>query len=120
LYHIANGLTTKYAWVSNISGHSSGNDTYFVFTDGSPKAAVHSLVITKGKYTRLLDLPEADWLGLGTVLAAEVTRLTRAGAALEKIGYRVIINNGPGTVTVAQPHAHLVAGNPGLWPVLPL
>ena len=117
LYHIANRIAEKYKFVVNIAGHSSSNEDFFVFTDGNPSQVVHSLIVAKGPYTCVSAMPSNQWRALGRVISEELKMLSE-GTAIEKLGYRLEINNGWFAQAVAQMHAHLKAGNLAAEPII--
>ena len=86
------------------------NEHALVFSDISPQAPAHALVIPKGKYTDALDFAArasaAEAAGLFAAIGATVTKL-----GLDKDGYRLIANAGAhGRQEVAHLHFHVLGG----------
>jgi histidine triad (HIT) family protein len=85
------------------------------FTDISPQAPVHVLVITKDHYANLEDLSGEDPGLLGTLMAEVAVVADDQG--LGEDGYRVVINTGEeGGQTVEHVHAHVLGGRAMTWP----
>jgi histidine triad (HIT) family protein len=86
------------------------------FRDISPKAPVHTLVITRAHHGDVGALAKAD-----PALAAELLDATTEVARIEGVtdgGYRLIFNCGPDSgQEVAHVHAHVMGGRP-LGPML--
>jgi histidine triad (HIT) family protein len=86
----------------------------YAFSDLSPQAPVHVLIVPR-KHLASLDDGDADkgaLLGhlLGT--AAAIAKQKGLGK-----GYRVVVNTGPdGGQTVDHLHLHLLGGRPMHWP----
>ncbi|WP_411827140.1 histidine triad nucleotide-binding protein [Luteolibacter sp. AS25] len=85
------------------------------FTDISPQAPVHILVVPRKPIPRVADAGKDDLEILGHLL------LTAASVAkkleIDETGYRIAINNGPdGGETVPHLHVHILGGRQMKWP----
>ncbi len=86
-------------------------DSYaLAFPDINPQAAVHVLIIPKGKYVSIADFG-------ATASPEEITGFYRALSVVAKLlnieesGYRVICNSGPDShQLVPHFHAHILGG----------
>ena len=85
------------------------------FRDINPQAPVHVLVIPKDHYPDLAALARAG----GGLLDEVATQAHEVAAAegVDKSGYRVVFNTGPGAgQTVPHAHAHVLGGRAFGWP----
>ncbi|XP_005097214.2 histidine triad nucleotide-binding protein 1 [Aplysia californica] len=84
------------------------------FSDVSPQAPVHFLVIPKKIIPMLSLADDTDEMLLGHLLVVAKDVAQKQG--LEK-GYRVVINNGPdGSQSVYHLHIHVLGGRQMNWP----
>ncbi|BFZ25039.1 hypothetical protein BsWGS_28081 [Bradybaena similaris] len=84
------------------------------FSDVTPQAPVHFLVIPKKVIPMLSMASESDQMLLGRLLLVAKTTAEKLG--LSK-GYRVVINNGPdGSQSVYHLHVHVLGGRQLGWP----
>ncbi len=85
------------------------------FTDVSPEAPTHILVVPRRHIASLNDADPKDNELLGKMIT---TAVTLAGQRqLDISGYRLVINSGPdGGQTVDHIHLHLLGGRPLTWP----
>jgi histidine triad (HIT) family protein len=89
------------------------DEDLLAFEDQNPQAPVHVLVIPKGHFTSLGDVP--DHALLGRLL--EATALVAKNTGIAKSGYRVVANTGPdGGQTVFHVHLHVLGGRHMKWP----
>jgi histidine triad (HIT) family protein len=85
------------------------------FTDISPQAPTHVLVIPKTHYPDLAALAGAGD-GLLDEVAAQAHQVAR-DAGIDAAGYRVVFNTGPQAgQTVQHAHAHVLGGRAMSWP----
>ena len=83
------------------------------FTDISPQAPTHLLIIPTIHIGSLNDAKDPTLLGNLVAFARDAAR--EAGLATR--GYRVVINTNPdGGQTVFHLHVHLLGGRPMTWP----
>jgi histidine triad (HIT) family protein len=83
------------------------------FTDISPQAPTHLLIIPTIHIGSLNDAKDPTLLGNLVAFARDAAR--EAGLATR--GYRVVINTNPdGGQTVFHLHVHLLGGRPMNWP----
>ncbi|MDP3912024.1 MAG: histidine triad nucleotide-binding protein [Gemmatimonadales bacterium] len=83
------------------------------FTDISPQAPTHLLIIPTIHIGSLNDAKDPTLLGNLVAFARDAAR--EAGLATR--GYRVVINTNPdGGQTVFHLHVHLLGGRPMHWP----
>lgn len=91
------------------------NDDVLAFSDLSPQAPVHALVIPKRHLDSVDGSTDADALLLGKVLLA--ARQVARDAGLGDSGYRLVANNGEGAgQSVFHLHVHVLGGRPLAWP----
>ena len=91
------------------------DDLCLAFTDISPQAPTHILVIPKKPIPGLSDATAADKELLGHLLLAVKEVAHQAG--LQTDGYRVVINTGTnGGQTVFHLHLHILGGRALQWP----
>ncbi|WP_017299142.1 histidine triad nucleotide-binding protein [Nodosilinea nodulosa] len=91
------------------------DDLCLAFTDITPKAPTHILVIPKKPIPKLSDSTPADKELLGHLLLTVKEIADRAG--LTESGYRIVINTGDdGGQTVFHLHLHLLGGRSLGWP----
>uniref|UniRef100_A0A0B6ZNH4 HIT domain-containing protein n=1 Tax=Arion vulgaris TaxID=1028688 RepID=A0A0B6ZNH4_9EUPU len=84
------------------------------FSDVSPQAPVHFLVIPKKVIPMLSLASSSDQLLLGHLLLAAKNTAEKLGL---KNGYRVVINNGPdGSQSVYHLHIHVLGARQLGWP----
>jgi histidine triad (HIT) family protein len=84
------------------------------FTDVSPKAPTHVLIVPKAHHTSLDDVPTDQAPLLGRLLLTARDLAARLGLSG---GYRLIVNTGrDGGQTVGHLHLHLLGGRPMSWP----
>jgi histidine triad (HIT) family protein len=86
----------------------------YAFTDISPKAPVHILIVPREHIPSLRETDEKSRALLGHLLwaAAEIARNKGLGN-----GYRVVVNSGEdGGQTVDHLHLHLLGGRALTWP----
>jgi len=85
------------------------------FTDISPQAPTHVLVIPKTHYPDLAALAGAGG-GLLDEVAAQAHQIAM-DAGIDGTGYRVVFNTGPQAgQTVQHVHAHVLGGRAMSWP----
>ena len=90
-------------------------DRVLAFRDINPQAPTHVLVIPKDHHPDAAALAAADPGLLGEVLCE--AREVAAGDGVEKAGYRIVFNTGPGAgQTVFHVHAHVLGGRDLGWP----
>jgi len=85
------------------------------FEDANPQAPVHILVVPKKHIADIHSILETDkeLIGHLFVVASKIA----AQKGLDKAGYRMVINNGPGAgQTVFHIHLHLLSGRRFTWP----
>ncbi len=85
------------------------------FEDLNPQAPVHILIVPKKHIADIHSIIEADkeLIGHLFVVASKIA----AQKGLDKTGYRMVINNGPGAgQTVFHIHLHLLSGRRFTWP----
>lgn len=91
------------------------DDLCLAFTDITPKAPTHILVIPKKPIPKLSDSTSEDKELLGHLLLTVKEIADQAG--LTENGYRVVINTGDnGGQTVFHLHLHLLGGRSLGWP----
>jgi len=84
------------------------------FSDISPQAPTHVLVIPKDHYPDLAALAGAE-AGLLDEVAMLAHRIA-AAAGIDETGYRVVFNTGPQAgQTVQHVHAHVLGGRGITW-----
>ncbi|MEK6697472.1 MAG: histidine triad nucleotide-binding protein [Nitrospirota bacterium] len=85
------------------------------FEDVNPQAPVHTLIVPKKHIPDIHSITVADRELVGHLFF--VARKIAAQKGLEKNGYRMVINNGPGAgQTVLHIHLHLLSGRAFHWP----
>ncbi|KAH9519416.1 Histidine triad nucleotide-binding protein 2, mitochondrial [Bulinus truncatus] len=90
------------------------DDKCLAFSDVSPQAPVHFLVIPKKVIPMLSQATNNDQLLLGHLLL--VAKDVAEKQKLDK-GFRVVINNGPdGSQSVYHLHIHVLGGRQMVWP----
>ncbi|XP_052811211.1 adenosine 5'-monophosphoramidase HINT1-like [Mya arenaria] len=90
------------------------DDQCLAFSDVSPEAPVHFLVIPKKPLTGVGAAGPEDQMLLGHLLL--VAKKVADQKKLEK-GYRIVINNGPdGAQSVYHLHLHIMGGRQMTWP----
>jgi histidine triad (HIT) family protein len=91
------------------------DDLCLAFTDISPQAPTHILVIPKQPIPKLSDVTVADKELLGHLLLT--VKKVADNAGLAETGYRVVINTGnEGGQTVFHLHMHILGGRSMQWP----
>jgi histidine triad (HIT) family protein len=91
------------------------DDLCLAFTDITPQAPTHILVIPKKPIPKLSDATSEDKELLGHLLLTVKQVADQAGLA--ENGYRVVINTGnDGGQTVFHLHLHLLGGRSLDWP----
>lgn len=91
------------------------DDLCLAFTDITPQAPTHILVIPKQPIPKLSDVTVADKELLGHLLLTVKQVADEAG--LTEDGYRVVINTGNhGGQTVFHLHMHILGGRSMQWP----
>lgn len=91
------------------------DDTCFAFSDISPQAPTHILVVPREHFDSLDTATEAQKATLGHLLLASAEIARERGIAED--GYRVVINtNADGGQTVFHLHVHLLGGRPFVFP----
>ena len=91
------------------------DDLCLAFTDITPQAPTHILVIPKKPIPKLSDATSEDKELLGHLLLTVKQVADQAG--LTENGYRVVINTGnDGGQTVFHLHLHLLGGRSLAWP----
>jgi histidine triad (HIT) family protein len=91
------------------------DELVLAFRDAKPQAPTHILIVPKKAIPRLDAATPSDHAVLGHLLikAAEVARRM----ALDRSGYRLVINNGPdGGESVPHLHVHILGGRRMGWP----
>ncbi|MFH8404908.1 histidine triad nucleotide-binding protein [Streptomyces sp. NPDC018019] len=84
-------------------------ETTVAFRDISPQAPTHVLVIPKVHYPNAGELAAAEPRIAGEVLSEAAA--VAADEKVDKTGYRIIFNTGPGAgQTVFHAHAHVLGG----------
>lgn len=85
------------------------------FEDINPQAPVHILIVPKKHIPDLHSIAESDKELIGHLFL--VASKMAAKKNLDRNGYRMVINNGPGAgQTVFHIHIHLLAGRRFSWP----
>ena len=85
------------------------------FSDLSPQAPQHTLLIPRKHIASLDDLDEGDWELIGRLIIVARDLARRQGLA--KAGYRLVTNVGAdGGQSVDHLHLHLLGGRPLSWP----
>jgi histidine triad (HIT) family protein len=88
-------------------------DGMLAFTDVSPQAPTHLLVIPTTHVSSLNDAKDAASLGKLLGFARDVAK----EAGIDQKGYRVVVNTNPdGGQTVFHLHLHVLGGRPMHWP----
>lgn len=86
-------------------------DNAFVVNDINPQGPVHLLVISKHRYTSILEVPpeiRAEMLELAVRMARE--------HGVDDSGFRLVINTNPqGGQTVYHTHIHVIGGRQMGW-----
>ncbi len=85
------------------------------FEDINPQARVHILVVPKRHLSSLADVQESDTALMGhlMIVCAKIAK----ERDVEKSGYRVVANTGPGAgQTVFHLHFHVLGGRMFQWP----
>ncbi|PSN11473.1 histidine triad nucleotide-binding protein [filamentous cyanobacterium CCP5] len=91
------------------------DDLCLAFTDISPQAPTHILVIPKKPIPSLTEAENADKALLGHMLLT--VKQIAHDQGLAETGYRVVINTGDnGGQTVFHLHMHLLGGRALQWP----
>jgi histidine triad (HIT) family protein len=91
------------------------SETAIAFTDVSPQAPVHVLVIPREHLANIAEVANSSDVEVAELfrLAAEVAELS--GVAED--GYRMVENTGAAAhQTVFHAHIHVLGGRPMLWP----
>lgn len=91
------------------------DDLSSAFEDVNPQAPVHILIVPKKHIADIHSIMETDkeLIGHLFVVASKIA----AQKGLDKTGYRMVINNGPGAgQTVFHIHLHLLSGRRFTWP----
>jgi histidine triad (HIT) family protein len=91
------------------------DDLSAAFEDVNPQAPVHILIVPKKHIADIHSILETDkeLIGHLFVVASKIA----AQKGLDKTGYRMVINNGPGAgQTVFHIHLHLLSGRRFGWP----
>ena len=85
------------------------------FEDINPQAPVHILIVPKKHIADIHSIAESDKELIGHLFL--VASKIAAQKGLDRSGYRMVINNGPGAgQTVFHIHLHLLSGRRFLWP----
>jgi histidine triad (HIT) family protein len=88
-------------------------DGLLAFTDVSPQAPTHLLVIPTTHTGSLNEVKDPATLGKLLAFAREVA----SDAGISEKGYRVVVNTNPdGGQTVFHLHLHVLGGRPMRWP----
>jgi len=88
-------------------------DQFVAFTDISPQAPTHVLVIPTYHVASLNDAKDPDLLGKMLAFARDLAR----ELGIAERGYRVVLNTNPdGGQTVFHLHVHLLGGRVMKWP----
>jgi histidine triad (HIT) family protein len=85
------------------------------FSDISPKAPTHILIVPRKPIPRIGEATQADQEILGHLLltAGKIAR----EIGIDQTGFRTVINHGPhGGETVPHLHVHLLGGRQLTWP----
>lgn len=91
------------------------DDLALAFEDVSPQAPVHTLIVPKKHIADIQSITEKDRDLIGHLFF--VAKTIAAEKKLDKNGYRLVINNGPGAgQTVFHIHLHLLSGRALAWP----
>ena len=86
----------------------------YAFSDISPQAPVHVLLVPRRHIGSLAETTPADTALLGNLMKA--TARIAHDKGLTK-GYRVVVNTGSdGGQTVEHLHLHILGGRPLMWP----
>jgi histidine triad (HIT) family protein len=90
-------------------------DEIFAFSDISPQAPRHILIVPKLHIEKLADLEDSHSALMGKLLV-EASKLAKE-LNLDDQGYRIVINNGEAAgQSVWHLHVHLLSGRPFHWP----
>lgn len=100
----------------NIPARIVYEDEYAIaFEDVNPQAPVHILIVPKKHMADIHGIAVADREIIGHLFF--VAKTIAAKEALERNGYRMVINNGMDAgQTVFHIHLHLLSGRPFSWP----
>jgi histidine triad (HIT) family protein len=91
------------------------DDLCTAFTDISPQAPTHILIVPAKPIPRIAGATLEDQATLGHLLLTAANLAEKLGLA--ESGYRIAINNGPhGGETVPHLHVHLIGGRQLEWP----
>lgn len=91
------------------------DDRAVAFEDLNPQAPIHLLIVPKKHIADIHSISSADRERVGHLFL--VARELAEKKGLEKEGYRMVINNGPGAgQTVFHIHLHLLSGRKFSWP----
>jgi histidine triad (HIT) family protein len=91
------------------------DDRCIAFSDVTPQAPIHALVVPKRHIPTLLDLAEGDKEMIGHLVwvANQVARDQK----IDDAGFRTVLNcKGAGGQTVYHIHLHLLGGRQMMWP----
>ena len=91
------------------------SEDVLAFSDRTPQAPVHALVIPKRHLDSVDGSVDADALLLGKVLLA--ARQVARDAGVAEGGYRLVTNHGEAAgQSVPHLHVHVLGGRPMAWP----
>lgn len=91
------------------------DETIVVFSDISPKAPVHVLIIPKEHIDSMNDLTEVNLHCINSVMS-KVPYLAKL-LGIDQTGYRIVVNCGKdGGQSVEHLHFHLLGGRALDWP----
>ncbi len=91
------------------------NDTVMVFKDVSPVAPVHLLAIPKKHISSIMEIGEMECFEIEDIMKTIASVASDLG--LEKNGFRVVTNTGPGAgQSVGHLHFHILGKRKFVWP----
>ncbi|MBI2870948.1 MAG: histidine triad nucleotide-binding protein [Candidatus Omnitrophica bacterium] len=91
------------------------DDDCLAFLDINPQAPQHIILIPRRHIETIAQTQEGDQALLGSLLLA--AKSIARDEKLERPGYRLVINCGPGGgQTVYHIHVHILGGRPMKWP----
>lgn len=92
------------------------DDKVVAFDDLNPQAPVHVLIVPKKHIEKLADIEEDEDVCLAGHILAVASKIAKK-RGVDKDGYRVVVNNGPGAgQSVWHLHFHLLGGRVFGWP----
>ncbi len=91
------------------------NENVLVFKDINPKAPVHLLVVPKKHVSSIMEVGQLSSGEISSIINS--ISMTAKELGLEKDGFRVVTNTGPGAgQSVAHLHFHILGKRKFTWP----